>query len=72
MEAGHIWNLHFRNNLSWILFFYLLCLEDCALYVMRYKRILSFPDVDDVAFFAQITELGFNTIKKEYISTTVS
>lgn len=36
------------------------------------QRILSFPVLDDVAFFAQITELGFNAIKMEYIFTSVS
>lgn len=73
MEAGHIWNLHFKKNLSWILiFFYLLYLEDCVLYIMSHKRILSFPVLDDVAFFAQIPELGFNAIKMEYMSTSVS
>lgn len=72
LEAGHLWNLHLKNNLSSIFFFYLLYLEDCALCIMSYKRILSFPDLADVAFFAQVTELGFNTIKEEYMSTTVS
>lgn len=55
-------------------FFFLLTLfrRLCSVYYLSYKRILSFPVLDDVAFFAQITELRFNAIKMEYMSTTVN
>lgn len=53
-------------------FLLLLYLEDCVPFIMSHKRILSFPVLDDVASFAQITELGFNAIKMEYMSTSVS
>lgn len=49
-----------KSNLSLILFFYLLYFEGSGLYIMSYKIILSFIDLDDMAFIAQITELDFN------------
>lgn len=65
------WNLYLKNNLLDLVCFYLLYLEDYTLYILSYKRIL-FPVLGDVAFFAQITELGFNAIKMEFMSSSVS